>query len=67
MSIENLIDEGGKRGHAICSTWIKDNCIYLEPQSTKNWVGAVKGNVNGLQYTPVQVNPETGEMTYRVE
>lgn len=66
MSIENLIDEGGKTGHAICSTWIGDNCIYLEPQSTTNWVGAVRGDV-GFMYKPIQVYPETGEAVYREE
>ena len=66
MSIENLIDEGGETGHAICSTWIDSRCIYLEPQSTTNWVGAVKGEV-GFMYTPILVYPETGEVMYRVE
>jgi len=66
MSIENLIDEGGKTGHAICSTWVGDKCIYLEPQSTTNWVGAVKGDV-GFMYTPILVYPETGEVVYREE
>jgi len=66
MSIENLIDEGGKTGHAICSTWVGDKCIYLEPQSTQNWIGAEKGKV-GFAYSPVSVCPETGEATYRVE
>lgn len=67
MSVENLIDGGGKTGHAICSTWINDKCIYLEPQSTTNWVGAVKGQVEGLQYRPILVYPETGEEVYRGE
>jgi len=66
MSIENLIDEGGKTGHAICSTWVGDKCIYLEPQSTTNWVGAVKGDV-GFMYTPILLYPETGETVYREE
>ena len=66
MSIENLIDKGGRTGHAICSTWIGDKCIYLEPQSTKNWVGAVKGDV-GLMYRPMLIYPETGQTVYREE
>lgn len=66
MSIENLIDEGGKTGHAICSTWIGDKCIYLEPQSTVNWIGAEKGKVS-FTYSPVSVCPQTGEAVYRVE
>lgn len=66
MSIENLIDRGGRTGHAICSTWIGDKCIYLEPQDTKNWVGAVKGDV-GLMYRPILVYPETGQARYREE
>ena len=66
MSAENLIDVGGKTGHAICSTWIGDKCIYLEPQSTKNWVGAVKGDV-GLTYRPTLIYPETGQTVYREE
>ena len=66
MSIENLIDNGGRTGHAICSTWIGNKCIYLEPQSTINWVGAVKGEV-GFVYKPILVCPETGEVVYRVE
>jgi len=68
MSVENLIDKGGQTGHAICSTWIGDDCIYLEPQSTTSWVGAVKGNgAVGLAYTPILVYPETGEAVYREE
>jgi len=66
MSIENLIDAGGETGHAICSTWIGSQCIYLEPQSTTNWVGAVKGEV-GFVYEPIMVYPKTGQALYRVE
>jgi len=66
MSTENLIDVGGKTGHAICSTWIGDKCIYLEPQSTTNWVGAVKENV-GLTYGPMLIYPETSQAVYREE
>jgi hypothetical protein len=66
MSAENLIDVGGKTGHAICSTWIGDKCIYLEPQSTTNWVGAVRGDV-GLTYRPVLIYPESGQTVYREE
>jgi len=66
MSVENLIDKGGRTGHAICSTWIGNKCIYLEPQSTKNWVGAVKGDVR-LIYEPMLTYPETGQAVYRGE
>jgi hypothetical protein len=66
MSAENLIDVGGKTGHAICSTWIGDECIYLEPQSTKNWVGAVREDV-GLKYRPMLIYPESGQPVYREE
>ena len=66
MSTENLIDDGGKTGHAICSTWIGDECIYLEPQSTKSWVGAVRGDV-ALTYRPTLVYPESGQTVYREE
>ncbi len=68
MSVENLIDKGGKTGHAICSTWIGDECLYLEPQGTTSWVGAVKGDGTvGLTYTPILVYPETGRAVYREE
>lgn len=66
MSTENLIDKDGKTGHAICSTWIDNKCIYLEPQSTTNWVGAVKGEVR-LMYEPTLIYPETGQAVYREE
>lgn len=66
MSTENLLDAGGKTGHAICSTWIGDKCIYLEPQSTQSWVGAVRGDV-GLTYRPTLVYPESGQTVYREE
>jgi len=68
MSIENLIDKGGRTGHAICSTWIGNKCIYLEPQSTKNWVGALKGEGDAkLMYNPMLTYPETGQAVYREE
>ena len=43
MSVE-LIAIGGYReiNHAICSTWIGAQCIFLEPRTTTNWVGGVK-------------------------
>lgn len=66
MSIETLIDQGGKTGHMINSTVIGDDIIFLEPQSTTNWVGGVRGDV-GVVYRPIQVYPETGEMVYREE
>jgi len=66
MSIETLIDKGGKTGHMINSTVIGDDIIFLEPQSTTNWVGGVRGDV-GMVYRPIQVYPKTGETVYRVE
>jgi len=66
MSIETLIDKGSKTGHMINSTVIGDDIIFLEPQSTTNWVGGVREDV-GVVYRPIQVYPETGEVVYRVE
>jgi len=66
MSVENLLDKGGKTGHAICSTWIGNECIYLEPQSTYSWVGAVRGDV-GIVYRPIFFYPDTGKEVYREE
>jgi len=66
MSIETLIDKGGNTGHMINSTVIGDDIIFLEPQSTTNWVGGVRGNV-GVVYRPILVYPKTGEVVFRVE
>ena len=66
MSVETLIDKGGKTGHMINSTVIGDDIIFLEPQSTTNWVGGVRGDV-GVVYRPILVYPKTGEVVYRVE
>lgn len=41
MSTELLID--GKTGHCICSSWIGDECIYLEPQGFRSWIGGERG------------------------
>lgn len=66
MSTETLIDKGGKTGHMINATIIGDDIIFLEPQSTTNWVGGVRGDV-GMVYRPIQVYPETGKVVYREE
>lgn len=43
MSVE-LVSIGGHKeiNHAICSTWIGHECIFLDPQTTTSWLGAVK-------------------------
>jgi TolA-binding protein len=41
MSVQ-LLDRNGVPYHAICSTWIGDECVYLEPQGLSNWKAAKK-------------------------
>ena len=60
MSTETIIYDGGKTGHMINSTIIGDDIIFLEPQSTKNWIGGVKADY-------AQLFSETGEAFYREE
>lgn len=45
MSIELIDNDGNKEiDHAICSTWIGDECYFLEPQSIISWLGALKSS-----------------------
>lgn len=63
LSTENQLDVGGETGHAICSTWIGNNCYYLEPQGVISWLGATKAE--GIAYTPAYYY--NGEPVYRQE